>query len=66
MVRRAGCYYCVDGLVKGRKAGRGGGVEEGYYGGAGKEVGICKVSPGADGEGPAGVLRLNRVCVISH
>lgn len=32
------------------------------YGGAGKEMGVCKVSPGAYGEGPTSVLGLNGVC----
>lgn len=38
-------------------------MEEGDDGGAGQEVGVCEVGPGADGEGPAGVLGLDRVCV---
>lgn len=60
---RAGCYYCIDGLVEGCEAGRAGGMEERDYGGAGEEMGVGEVSPGADGEGSAGVLRLNRVCI---
>lgn len=39
-------------------------MEERDDGGAGEEVSVCKVSPGADGEGSAGVLGLNRVWVI--
>ena len=38
-------------------------MEERDYGGTGEEMGVGKVSPGADGEGSAGVLRLNRVCI---
>lgn len=38
-------------------------MEERDYGGAREEVGVCKVSPGAYGEGPARVLRLDGVCV---
>lgn len=38
-------------------------MEERYYGGAGEEMGVGKVSPGADGEGSAGVLRLDCVCI---
>ncbi len=37
-------------------------MEERDYGGAWKEVGVCEVSPRADGEGSTGVLRLDRVC----
>ena len=37
-------------------------MEKGDYGGAGKKVGVCKVSPGTYGEGPTGVLGLDRVC----
>ena len=29
-------------------------------------MGVCKVSPGADGEGSAGVLGLNGVCIIGE
>lgn len=39
-------------------------MEERDDGGAGEEVSVCKVSPGADGEGSAGVLGLNRVSNI--
>lgn len=37
-------------------------MEKRDYGRARKEVGVCKVSPGAYGEGSAGVLGLNGVC----
>ena len=32
------------------------------YGRAGEKVGVCKVSPGADGEGTPSVLGLDCVC----
>ena len=38
-------------------------MEERDYGGAREEVGVCKVSPGAYGEGSTGILGLNGVCV---
>lgn len=37
-------------------------MEKRDYGGAGKEVSVCKVSPGAYGEGSTGVLGLHGVC----
>ena len=37
-------------------------MEERDYGGAREEMGVCEVSPRADGEGSTGVLRLDRVC----
>ena len=39
-------------------------MEERDYRRAREEMGVGEVSPGADGEGSAGVLRLNRVCII--
>ena len=41
-------------------------MEKRHYRGAWEEVGICKVSPGADGERTAGVLGLNCVYRIKH
>ena len=38
-------------------------MEKRDNGGAGKEVGVCKVSPGAYGEGSPGVLGLNCICI---
>ncbi len=38
-------------------------MEERNYRGAGEKVGICQVGPSADGEGSAGVLGLDRVCL---
>ena len=63
---RASCYYGVDGLIQRCKAGRSGGMEKRNYGGARKEVGIGKVSPGTYGEGSTGVLRLNSVCITQE
>ena len=58
---RASAYYGVDRLIQRRKTGRSSRLEKRDYRGSGKQVGVCKVSPGAYGEGSTGILGLNRV-----
>ena len=60
---RANAYYGVDGLVQRSKTGGSSRVEKRDYRWSRKEVRVCKVSPGTDGEGSTGILGLNRVCV---
>ena len=38
-------------------------MEKRDYRGPRKEVSVCKVSPGTYGEGPTGILGLDRVCI---
>ena len=45
----AGVDFCGDGLVEGEKLFGRGGVEGGYDGWSGKDVGICDVCPRRNG-----------------